>query len=253
MFTFVDEPTENVGDALPSVFDDLPRSVPAARSSLGRQLALLTDLLTVPAAAGVPGARTTTPQRRITVGRLAAIAIDALRVELARWITPEPAFDSMGTLGDLELRRYDAHIEACAWVDDPAIETAIDQGYGWLASYLCGTNQTGELFACTTPILTTMRDGCYTVSLAMPPGRTLDELPQPCHPGIELRKVPARGIAALRFRGRCTRDNLAAHERVLLGQLADSGLSARDSELATFDSPLTLPILRRNELWIEIV
>ena len=44
------------------------------------------------------------------------------------------------------------------------------------------------------------------------------------------------------------------YERELLTQLVDAGLSARGSvAFACYDSPTTLPFLRRNELWIEIV
>jgi len=102
-------------------------------------------------------------------------------------------------------------------------------------------------------VLAAMHEGHYHVSFVMPPGRSLDELPRPRHPGIELRTVPARRIAALRFRGRFTRDNIAKHERDLLEQLVDTGLAARGSVMfAAFDAPLTLPVLRRNELWIEL-
>ena len=178
---------------------------------------------------------------------------DLLRVELARWFTPEPAFDVEDRLGGLELRRYRARIEARVQVDEPSLEEALHHGYRLLADYAAGDNDLVEHVGRTTPILIAMRDGRYKVSFVMPPGRTLRELPWPTHPAIELREVLARRIAALRFRGRFTRDNIAAHERVLLQQLVDTGLAARGSvAFAAFDSPATLPFLRRNELWIDL-
>ena len=61
-------------------------------------------------------------------------------------------------------------------------------------------------------------------------------------------------IAALRFRGRFTRENVASHERVLLRHVVDAGMATRGSiRFAAYDSPLTLPVLRRNEVWIETV
>lgn len=258
MVPIVHELTAHAGGTPPSVAGDLPHPAhPAtrARGSLGwRKLTLPVSLLAIPAATGVLYARARTRRRGLFAAGLAAIGLGALRIELARWFTSEPAFHSDGKVGDLELRSYDARIEACTRVDDLALEAAIDHGYGRLAAYHCGANQTGELLARMTPTLTAMRAGCYTISWAMPPGRTLDQLPRPDHPGIELRKAPAREIAALRFRGRCTRDNIAAHARVLLRQLVDAGLLARGGIVfAAFDAPATLPILRRNELWIEIV
>jgi hypothetical protein len=210
--------------------------------------------LAAPAAVGVACARATTRRRGVVAGGVAALVLGALRVELARWFTPEPAFHPEGTLGDLELRRYAARVEACAEVDAPGLELALDRGYSRLAAYVYGGNHTGELIQRTMPVVTAMREGRYTVSFVMPPGRDLVSLPRPTHPGIALREIPSRTIAALRFRGRFTRDNIAAHERQLLQQLVDAGLSARGSVgFAAFDAPATLPVLRRNELWIEIV
>jgi hypothetical protein len=253
MDTFVDEPTANVG-TLPSVFEYFPRPATRPRRSLAwRKVAWLAGLLTIPAATGLACARATTRRRGALAGGVTALALGALRVELARWFTPEPAFHPEGKLGDLELRRYDARVEACAEVDVPVLELAMDHGYGRLAGYVCGANRTGEMLPRTMPVVTAMRDGRYTVSFMMPPARDLGSLPRPMHPGVELREAPSRTIAVLRFRGRFTRDNIAAHERRLLQQLVEAGLSARGSiGFAAFDSPATLPILRRNELWIEV-
>jgi len=254
MNTFVDESPANVGP-LPSIFEHFPRAATQGHRSLGwRQLAWVTSLVTIPAATGLAYARATTRRRGLLAGGIAALALGALRIELARWFTPEPAFHEEGKIGDLELRRYDARIEACTEVDVAGLELALDRGYGRLACYVCGANRTGEVLRRMMPVTTAMRDGRYTVSFVMPPGRDLGSLPRPTHPGIELHEVPSRSIAALRFRGRFTRDNIAAHERKLLRELIDAGLAARGSVgFAAFDSPATLPILRRNELWIEVV
>jgi hypothetical protein len=255
MTMFVDEDTANIVGALPSVFEHFPRPSTQARHGVRwRKLTLLGTLIAAPAAAGVLCARATTPGRGILAGGGAALALAALRVQMARWFTPEPAFEADGRLANLQIRRYPARIEASTEVDDVLLESALDHGYGRLACYVCGANRAGENLARTTPILTAMHDGRYSVSFVMPPGRELGDLPRPDHPAVLLREVPSRTIAALRFRGRFTRDNIAANERRLLQQLLDNGLSARGSvTFAAFDSPLTLPILRRNELWIEIV
>ena len=255
MTTFVHEDTARIVGTLPSVFDHLPRpSTQARRSVRWRKLALLGTMLAAPAAAGIVSARASTRRRGIVVGGLSAFAIAALRVEFARWFTPEPAYDADGKLGDLQLRHYPSRVEAVTELDDIALEAALDHGYGRLACYVCGASQTGESLIRTTPILAAMRDGHYSVAFVMPPGRTLADLPHPDHPDVVLQEVPARTIAALGFRGRFTRDNIAEHERQLLQQLVDNGLSARGSvTFAAYDSPLTLPLLRRNELWIEIV
>lgn len=237
---------------MPSAVSGLPHPTTEARG--WRKLAWLASLLAVPATAGLRCARGLTRRRRLLGRGLTAITFGALGVELGRWLTPELAFEPAGRLASLELRRYHARIEAWTEVDDPGLEAALDHGYGRLASYICGANRAGELIDRTMPILTAMRDGHYEVAFVMPPGRTLGELPRPEHPGVALRRIPPHGVAVLRFRGPVTDDHIAAHECVLLQQLVDAGLSARGSvAFASFDSPATLPLLRRNELWIEVV
>jgi hypothetical protein len=252
-FTFVEKPAANVGP-LPSVFFHLPRPATVAHQPVGwRRLALLGSLLTVPAAAGIAYARATTTRRGLLAGGLTALAISTLRVELARWFMEEPAYQVEAKIGDLELRHYGTRIEARAEVDVPSLEQALDHGYGRLANYVCGANRTAEMLRRAAPVITAMRDGRYAVSFVMPPGRTLPSLPHPTHPGVELHEVAARTVATLRFRGRFTRDNIAAHERVLLDQVLEAGLASRGSVMfAAYDWPVTLPILRRNELWLEV-
>jgi hypothetical protein len=239
--------------SLPSVFAHLPRPATMAHHAVGwRQRALLGAAIAAPVATSLAFGRGNA-RRGWLAGGLAALAIGALRGQMARWFTPEPAYQSDGMLGALELRRYTGYIEATTEIDAAAIDLALDHGYGRLASYVCGANRNAEIVERAAPVLTAMRDGRYTVSFVMPPGRTLYSLPRPRHPGVELREVAARNVAVLRFRGRFTRDNIAAHERKLLEQVLALGLSARGSVMfAAFDWPLTLPVLRRNELWLEV-
>jgi hypothetical protein len=190
----------------------------------------------------------------VVLGGLTALGLGIARVELARLFVPEPTFERLGRIADLEIRRYPAMVEASCVVPDAELHSALDRGYGRLACFVYGANAASETIARTAPVMLAMADGHYAVSFVMPPGRTIGELPAPSHPGVELREVPERAVAVLRFRGRSTRDNIAKHERVLLEQLIEAGLAARGSIVfAAFDSPATLPVLRRNELWIELV
>lgn len=191
--------------------------------------------------------------RRLVDDGLAALGLEMLQVELARWFTRELDFELGRKIGDFELRRYHAHVAACTQIDALPLAPALDHGYSRLASYICGANQTNEVIERIMPILMAMQDGHYTVSFAMPPGRTIEELPQPDHPCIELRKIAAREIAALRFCGPATPDNFAAHRAMLLRKVKEARRAAHGNIMfASFQSVTTLPILHRNELWIEI-
>jgi SOUL heme-binding protein len=240
--------------AVPSIFDRFPRAATTAKPSVRpRQYALWGGLVAAAAGAGVAvalGSR----MRALVVGGAAALALATLRIQLARWFTATPDYEVESTHDLLEVRRYPLRIEARAEVVDHELEAALDRGYGRLSCFVYGANAADEDLERTTPVMLAMHDGVYTVSFVMPPGRTFASLPSPDDMRVELRDVPERRIAALRFSGRFTRENVARHERRLLEQLVNAGLSAKGSVVfATYDSPATLPALRRNELWIEVV
>lgn len=219
-----------------------------------RKLTFLSTLVAVPAVAGVVTALRG-PRAGVLAGSATALALGALRWQLARWFTDTPAYELEGRAGRLELRRYPLMIEARAEdIDANDFDSALDRGFGRLACYIFGANDNAEDLPMSTPVLTAMRDGRYQMSFVMPPGRSLAMLPRPQDSRVTLREVAERRVAVLPFRGRFTHANVAAHERMLLAELVNTGLVARGSILfAGYDSPATLPLLRRNEVWIEIV
>ena len=248
--TVLDQPIPTV----PSIFDHFPKvATQPQHAILPRKIAFWSSLVAVPAAAGI-ALGLASRRRGLVAGGVAALALAALRLQMARWFTSEPAHQHEGRVAGLELRRYPVRIEARAEVDAANLEQAIDRGFGLLACYIDGGNAEHQDLARTTPGVTTMRDGRFRTSFVMPPGRPISTLPRPDDPRIELREVPEKRVAVLRFRGAFTRDTVDAHERELLARLVEAGLSARGSvAFACYDSPMTLPLLRRNELWIDVV
>lgn len=240
--------------AVPSIFDHFPKAATQAQHAVRpRQIAFWSSLIAVPAAAGI-ALGLASRRRGLVAGGLAAFALGALRVQMNRWFTPTPAYDVQARPNGLELRRYPLRIEARAEVEANNFEQALDRGYGLLACYLFGGNADRQDIEMSTPVVTTMRDGRFMTSFVMPPTRAITSLPHPDDHRVELREVPEKKIAVLRFRGRFTRENVESHERELLSRLVDAGLSAKGSvSFAAYDSPATLPFLRRNELWIEVV
>jgi hypothetical protein len=239
---------------LPSVFDHFPGPATQPKTAVTlRKIGFLSTLLAVPAAY-VLGHALGSRRTGLIAGGLALLGLGAVRWQLGRWFEETPAYETHGHTGNLELRRYPFRIEARTEVDASNLEDALSRGYSRLECYIYGANTDRQRIARVTPVLTTMRGGVYRTSFVMPPHRSVASLPPPDDVRVELREVPERRIAVLPFRGRFTKDKLAWQERELLHALVEAGLVAKGSvTLATYDSPTTLPALRKNELWIEIV
>jgi len=246
--------TDQIVSVLPSIFEHFPRVATQSRHAIKlRKTLFLASLAAVPVGVGIALGRSSWKTGAM-FGGLAALALGALRMQMARWFTEEPDYVREGKVGELEIRRYPARLEAATDIDVADFEEALGLGFNRLACFIDGSNGDRAVLEMATPVVTTMRDGRYVMSFVMPPDRDIVSLPRPSDGRVGVREVEEKRIASMRFHGRFTKENIAKHERALLQELVDAGLSARGSvQFAGYDSPMTLPLLRRNELWIEIL
>jgi hypothetical protein len=188
------------------------------------------------------------------------------RWQAARHFTEEPRYRVVRRLGEsIELRRYEPMVVAETRVR-ASFDTASSQGFRRLAGYIFGGNRTRESIAMTTPVaveserlaMTTpvaveSENGEQVVSFVMPPRRALESLPVPNDPRVTLREIPARTIAVLTYRGATTPEVLVRHTQTLRAALTREGVMATGNAVSSrYDPPSTLPLLRRNEVWIPV-
>ena len=221
---------------------------------LARSVGFAASAVIAPLALGTGVAALTRSRRNGWLASgITAAAFAATRWQLVRWFTPEPAYTFERRLGELMIRRYAPRVEAHTRLTVPDFETALDEGYRRLSSYIAGGNQRGESLAMTTPVLTTPRASTHSVAFVMPPGHTLEALPPPEDDRIKLVPIPERRVAVLRFAGRYTDTVMLEQTRRLHELVSAADLETRGQPVfAGFDPPWTLPFLRRSELWIEL-
>jgi hypothetical protein len=189
----------------------------------------------------------------LIAGGLTVLAAAALRWQLQRWFTGEPAYEIERRIGELESRRYEPRVEAHVRVADVDFEDALRDGFRKLFSYIDGNNLRGEKLQMTTPVINHPRAVTHTIAFVMPPDRPLTSLPQPEDDGVRLVEQPVRRIGVLRYRGSYSNANFQEAQARLRDLVADAGLEAAGEPVfAGFDPPTTLPLLRRSEVWIEL-
>ena len=231
-----------------------PMVVTVARHPSGlRRAAFWSSLVAAPALIGAGAARVFQSRRAgLLAGGLTALGLGGLRWQLQRLFNHEPDHDLERRIGRLEIRRLAPRVEARTTVDLDAFDRALEVGVDRLLDYLNGGNRAGETIEMSSPVTATHRLG-FTVGFVMPPGRTRASLPVPDDDQVLLVEAPRQRIAALRFRGRYDADNVGVHESELLRLVADAGLEpVGPIVFAGYDPPSTLPVLRRNELWVEL-
>ncbi len=177
-----------------------------------------------------------------------------------------PAYSVIEKRHGYEVRVYQPYITAQVKVGG-TYDEALNEGFRILADYIFGNNtkQTSiamtapviegesEKMAMTAPVIESSKEGSRTVSFVMPFEYTLETLPQPNNPRIEIVPQEARKVAVLRFSWFRDSERVATKKQELLSLLEkDSVVSKGEPEYAGYNAPFTAPWLNRNEILVEI-
>ena len=178
----------------------------------------------------------------------------------------QPKYTLAERSGNIEIRDYAPMIAAETKVTGDRRE-AIGDGFRIIADYIFGNNtaskkvpmtapvtqQGSEKIAMTAPV-TQQGDGkSWRVAFIMPSEYTMDTLPKPNNPAVELKEVPAKRFGVIRFSGMGGQGNLDRHAEELQAFLEAKNLAfPSPPTYAFYNPPWTLPFMRRNEVLIEI-
>jgi hypothetical protein len=216
--------------------------------------------------------RATTPQHLrgtlIGIGAMLLLAgANAVAIE-------EPKYEVVKTYPDFELRRYAPYLVAETEVTGDFDEVG-NSAFRILAAYIFGENRAqekmemtapvnqrpaagdGEKMAMTAPVTQRPKAGAdadtYVLSFVMPSRYTLDTIPEPLSPEVNLREEPAKLVAVRGYSGRWTEANYREHESQLLAAVEREGLTPVGAPVyARYNSPFSLWFLRRNEVMVEV-
>ncbi|HML73681.1 MAG TPA: heme-binding protein [Anaerohalosphaeraceae bacterium] len=169
--------------------------------------------------------------------------------------------------GSLELRQYEPQIIAETTVDAD-FDQAGNMAFNRLYNYISGRNITqesirmtapvnqaasAEKIAMTAPVNQQQTQGKYAVSFLMPSKYSLETIPQPLDSSVQIRQVPARKIAAIRYSGTWSQKRYEQKKTILESFIQEKGLNPTDQPIfARYDPPFQLWFLRRNEVLIPV-
>jgi len=146
-----------------------------------------------------------------------------------------------------EIRKYS---------DRLAIETEIsNQGSSFrkLFNYISGNNENNEEIKMTTPVTQVEKKGSMTMQFYLPSRFDKDDIPNPSNSDVKILNVKGGYYAAITYSGRASDKNFTKHKNILENELIKKNISILSLPIkATYNSPFTLPLLRRNEAMFEI-
>jgi effector-binding domain-containing protein len=164
-------------------------------------------------------------------------------------------YEEIGRVDEVEIRRY------------PALKTASVEGlmeneaFWILFRYITGKNQVKKQIEMTAPVITAekieMTAPVITqprmMSFVLPARFTNEEIPEPVDKRVQIREIPSREVAIIRFRGYAREKLVGDETQQLLNTLEKNGIETIGTPfLMQYNSPMVPGILRRNEVGVEI-
>jgi effector-binding domain-containing protein len=178
----------------------------------------------------------------------------------------QPKYTVAESYGDIEIRDYTPMIVAETEVTGTR-ELAISEGFRTIADYIFGNNinsrqikmtapvtqEASEPIAMTAPVTQRGDGDTWRVRFVMPSKHTMESLPVPKNPAVNIKQMPAKRFAAIRFSGLPNNGKLRKQVARLEKLISKKELNAISvPSYAFYNPPWTLPFLRRNEVLIEI-
>lgn len=180
----------------------------------------------------------------------------------------KPEYEVLLDLGKIEYRLYQPYVVVETVVQDGDYDAAVEAGFGRLFDYISGANRstskismtapvemarTGQEITGTSPMSTSQTPEGLRMAFMLPSEYSLQSAPRPVDEKVQLREMPERVVAAIRFSGRWTERNLTRAESRLIENIADQELeTVGPSVFAAYNPPFMPPFFRRNEILFEV-
>ena len=159
----------------------------------------------------------------------------------------EAKYDVVKSNEIYEIRKYSDRLAV------QALNTNENNSFRKLFNYISGDNETNEEIKMTIPVTQVEKKGNMTMQFYLPSKFNKDNVPNPSRPDVEIVNIEGGYYAVIKYSGRASDKNFIKHKEILENELKkDNVLIAGPAIKATYNSPFTLPMLRRNEAMFKV-
>lgn len=183
----------------------------------------------------------------------------------------EPKYQVISKNNIYEIREYEPYIIAETSVGGE-YDKAVSEGFRRIADYIFGNNTKSEKIAMTTPVQDDLGNNSDSekiamtapvidqgdeterkVSFVMPSEYTIDTIPKPNSGLVTLREIPQRKVAVLKYGWYTNEPRIKKKSEELLNYLNKDGVKVLGEVYsARYNPPLSIPIILRNEVVVEV-
>ena len=154
-----------------------------------------------------------------------------------------------------EVVKENQKYEIRKYPDRLVIETNSIKGNGFrkLFNYISGNNEKNQEIKMTVPVTQEIKNGNMTMQFYLPSKFNKDNAPKPSNSEIKVLTIEGGYYAAIKYSGRSSDKNFLKNKDILEKELKQDNIIILSPPIrASYNSPFTLPMLKRNEVMYKI-
>ena len=179
--------------------------------------------------------------------KILSIILLSLAVTSFGMAAEEVKYENISSNDVYEVRKYS---------DRLVIETSTssqNSSFRKLFNYISGSNENNQEIKMTAPVTQIEKNGNMTMQFYLPSEFDENNTPSPSNSEVKVLNMKGGYFAAITYSGRASDKNFIKHKEILENQLKEDKITILSPPIrATYNSPFTLPMLRRNEVMFEI-
>jgi DNA gyrase inhibitor GyrI len=156
---------------------------------------------------------------------------------------------------DYEVVKENQKYEIRKYPDRLVIETNSIKGNGFrkLFNYISGNNEKNQEIKMTVPVTQEIKNGNMTMQFYLPSKFNKDNAPKPSNSEIKVLTIEGGYYAAIKYSGRSSDKNFLKNKDILEKELKQDNIIILSPPIrASYNSPFTLPMLKRNEVMYKV-
>ena len=159
----------------------------------------------------------------------------------------EAKYDVVKSNDFYEIRKYSDRLAI------QAKSTNGNNGFRKLFNFISGNNKKNQKIKMTVPVTVMEKSGNMTMQFYLPSKFNKNNIPDPTSSDVEIINVEGGYYAVIRYSGRASDNNFIKHRDILESELYKDGIVIKSPPIkATYNSPFTLPLMRRNEAMFKV-
>jgi len=166
--------------------------------------------------------------------------------------TEEQKYSIIHKYKDFEIRFYPSTTIATINSNAKTYRDLSGPGFRKLAGYIFGGNESNSKISMTSPVQMDINDSVSTMSFVMPSAYTKDNLPKPNDPNVRIKNTEDEYVAAIRFGGYASDEDLKFYSEKLQNLLKENGITSFGNYRFLGYNPPFQFIGRRNEIIVSV-